>query len=310
MDCVVVETVRNPSSKPESRAVLTRPGTRFGRLVVERRDALGYVVMRCDCGETVALTGRQVQAGKRYQCDSCDTWDRKPLIKKYLGDDIYRSIRQRGHNALRRCEDPSAQSYKNYGGRGIRFDYQDLDHYTLHVGMLAQFHGLDKQADRKNNDGPYSPENTLLVSVSENIRNRRNTFMIDGVPLAKIAEDNGMDPVNDKSRYSSLMTRLRDLICIRKITVQEAAALVNEFKVKQQNEKLRAKSPQKKLTIDGVPLTDFIARMGFPKNRALYSAAKDYLRNFRRKDQVPSGEQLRDHLVMYAIKRDIKSTPR
>lgn len=49
MDIVVTRTIQNTCNMPETKSVLTRIGRRFGRLSVERRNALGHVVMR-SCG--------------------------------------------------------------------------------------------------------------------------------------------------------------------------------------------------------------------------------------------------------------------
>lgn len=48
-------------------------GTRFGRLVVERRDPdkkndKPWWVCRCDCGETVSIRGASLRAGKSKSC--------------------------------------------------------------------------------------------------------------------------------------------------------------------------------------------------------------------------------------------------
>lgn len=310
MDIVVTRTIQNTCKTPETKSVLTRSGRRFGRLSVERRNALGHVVMRCDCGETISLTTRQVVDGKHYQCESCDRWDRKTPVRRFLGDEIYLNVVGRGRNAKRRCENPEDAGWSNYGGIGITFDFHDVEHYALMVGMLAQIYGLDNEVDRRDNSRGYSPENVRLISRKDNIRNRRNTIMIEGIPLAKIAEDNGLDPTKHLSRYISMRTRLMDMMCVGPVSMEDVVEVVIEFRDKPQNENLRKKSPYEKLKINGVPLMEFIADMGFPNNRALYSAAKDYLRPRRKRGEAMNAEELRDHLVMYAIRRNIKSTPR
>ncbi len=75
-------------------------------------------------------------------------------------------------NMRRRCLDPKAISYPNYGGRGIavcpewRYSFEAFyeDMGDPPVGY---------QIDRINNDGPYCKENCRWATPTENIRNSR-----------------------------------------------------------------------------------------------------------------------------------------
>lgn len=300
MDCVVVKHITSDARKPETKAVLSKIGNRFGRLVVERRNALGYVVMRCDCGETISLTTGRLMDGSHYQCESCERFSKKSLVRQYLGDRIYNNVNKRGYSARARCENPKHHNFKNYGAIGITFDYEDIEHYSLHVGILCKSYGLGNQVDRADNSVGYSPENVRLVSRKENNRNRRITTTINGFSLAEIAESNGMNP--QCPRYDSFRSRIRNILSTREPSMEEVVALVHHFNERNHNPNLSRKSPARKILISGVPLPEFLSRMGFKGNRRIYECAKGHL---RRHPNI-TAEELRDRITVYAIQKDIR----
>lgn len=70
-----------------------------------------------------------------------------------------------------RCSNPNNVSWKRYGGRGIRV-CADWDDYTVFKSWaLANGFSPELQLDRRDNDGPYSPENCRWVDRTTNIRN-------------------------------------------------------------------------------------------------------------------------------------------
>lgn len=300
MDCVVVKHITSDAKKPETKAVLSKIGNRFGRLVVERRNALGYVVLRCDCGETISLTTGHLMDGSHYQCESCERFSKKSLVHQYLGDRVYKNAVSRGRSARRRCEDPKNRNYPNYGARGVKFEYEDMEHYCLNVGILIKEYGMDKQVDRSDNDKGYSPDNVRMVSRKGNNRNRRVTMTIHGIPLAEIAEKNGMDPQGQK--YDSFRSRVRNILSNREPNMEEVINLIQHFREKSHNPNLSAKSPFRRLMVDNVPLPEFLSGLGFKGNRRIYECAKSHM---RRKTGI-TGEELRDHITIYAINKDIR----
>ena len=89
---------------------------------------------------------------------------------------------------MRRCghfRGADAKKLAYYAGRGIivcdewRSSFKPFETWALANGYKP---GL--QLDRIDNNGNYSPENCRFVTQTQNNRNRRNTVLAAGIPLA------------------------------------------------------------------------------------------------------------------------------
>jgi hypothetical protein len=76
----------------------------------------------------------------------------------------------------RRCDDPTANKYENYGGRGITYcsRWESVENFVADMGRRpSENHTLD----RINSDGNYEPSNCKWSTVTEQNNNRRaNVF--------------------------------------------------------------------------------------------------------------------------------------
>jgi len=82
---------------------------------------------------------------------------------------------------VRRCHDPSATGYQNYGARGVSVCERWCSSYTTFVAdlppRLSQQHALD----RIDNDGDYEPDNVRWSTRAEQARNTRvNRVLVVG----------------------------------------------------------------------------------------------------------------------------------
>lgn len=164
-------------------------GQRFGRLSVVKRTGCfndGQVAWQCvcDCGKAITVRSRDLRTGHTRSC-GCLQQDvcRETIIEfhKQMGYDGHtqRPVFQVWKDMIRRCYDIENESYKNYGGRGIRVcsewhDPRSFEQWALDNG----FHkGL--QLDRKDNEGDYQPNNCRFVSRIENCNNKRTNRRVE-----------------------------------------------------------------------------------------------------------------------------------
>jgi hypothetical protein len=190
----------------KGKRVAVVPGTRYGLLVVireaERRLAASgqrcrRVLCQCDCGNTTTKDLNQLRHQRNPSC-GCTRggvvkhgWSSHPLCK------AWRAL-------ISRCENPSDQSYDNYGGRGIDVcsEWHDLDVFV--AWGLANGWRAGLFIDRINNEQGYRPDNCRFVTATESQRNTRHNHNIahDGVTmcLASWSERTGLPYTTIKSR--------------------------------------------------------------------------------------------------------------
>lgn len=90
-----------------------------------------------------------------------------------------------------RCYSPSATSYENYGGRGIKVCDRWLDSFENFYADLGPKPSAAHSLDRKDGDGNYTPENCRWATKKQQSRNLRTNFKVNGVPLADLLEQIG-----------------------------------------------------------------------------------------------------------------------
>lgn len=69
-----------------------------------------------------------------------------------------------------RCTRPTAQAWANYGGRGIKFNFNSFEEFIAEVGSRPT---PRHQIDRINNDGHYEKGNVRWVLPAVNAANKR-----------------------------------------------------------------------------------------------------------------------------------------
>ena len=93
-----------------------------------------------------------------------------------------------------RCLNPFNRHYADYGGRGITIceRWQDFSLFLADMGLKPE----GKSLDRIDNNGPYSPDNCIWSSQTEQCRNTRtNRYeMYNGqfILLKEISEQTGI----------------------------------------------------------------------------------------------------------------------
>jgi hypothetical protein len=138
------------------------------------------VLCRCQCGveKTVVLTW--LISGRSKGCKSCASKATAQKSGKFVVETRQDARLQKRVNAmLQRCTNPSDQSYKNYGGRGVQFKFASIKQAVEWIKVqLPHDTYLGVDIDRIDNNGHYEPGNLRLVSRSRNLRNKRTTSKV------------------------------------------------------------------------------------------------------------------------------------
>lgn len=170
---------------------------RFGRLVAQRaelRDGVVWWFCRCDCGNTITVRGESLRRGTTKSCGclrrelvaartrKTNAIERHPLYHVWVG-------------MRARCRNPNDPRFASYGGRDIVVceRWRDFWKFVEDVGPRPS---TKHTLDRRDNAGPYSPENCRWATSKEQQRNSRanQTLTFDGRTqcIAAWAEEMGI----------------------------------------------------------------------------------------------------------------------
>lgn len=152
-------------------------GQRFGWLtVIEFAPRVGtsrhhHFYCKCDCGKTThPIPSYRLRSGNVTSC-GCKSIKHGHASK---GEDGWASPEYRSwDNMMKRCYNPKAKGYHNYGGRGIRVckRWHDFRNFYHDLGPRPEGCTLD----RLDSDKDYAPENCRWATRYEQDRNlRRN----------------------------------------------------------------------------------------------------------------------------------------
>lgn len=165
--------------------VIDLAGQKFGRLVVLSRaenDKFGnaHWLCQCDCGAVHTVRGLDLRSGHSR---SCGCLQRERAEVSATANATHGHARTGKHspeywawiNMRKRCLNPSATSYEDYGGRGITVCDRWRDAHGGFESFLADMAPRPEgmTLDRINNDGDYEPGNVPWATPKQQANNRR-----------------------------------------------------------------------------------------------------------------------------------------
>lgn len=154
-------------------------GQRFGRLLVRERslpNRRGNAMWNCvcDCGQERRIAGIQLTSGRTSSC-GCLRLDRN--IEAVTTHGLSKSrVYSIWHHMKRRCQDPANRNYARYGGRGITVcdRWQSFEAFLADMGQP----GPALTLERRDNDGPYSPDNCVWADRRAQRRNTSTNIVV------------------------------------------------------------------------------------------------------------------------------------
>ena len=130
------------------------------------RDSLW--LCRCDCGNERIVKGGNL---KRGRTKSCGCLKRQLVAERSTthggnGTLEYTSFK----HAKTRCTNPNSKNFHDYGGRGIKFLFNNFEEFFADIGPRP---GKEYSLDRINNEGNYEPGNCRWATMKIQSRNKR-----------------------------------------------------------------------------------------------------------------------------------------
>lgn len=160
-------------------------GQRFGRFVVLTRVENGknrkaQWLCRCDCGTEKIVHGYNLRTGRSKSC-GCYQKDLIAQVGKSHATHGLSHTRLYAiwNGMVRRCHNPKAQRYDDYGGRGITVcDEWKNDFMAFREWALSNGYRDDLSIDRKDNDKGYSPENCRWATDLDQANNMSSNKLL------------------------------------------------------------------------------------------------------------------------------------
>jgi len=182
-------------------------GKRFGKLTVKREVERIHQFRRrlecvCDCGKTVIALAYNLRTGNTCSCGCL----RRAMnvthghASNRSATPTYRSWQ----NMMKRCYDPKAVGYSNYGGRGIKVCDRWLNSFEAFLEDMGE-RPLGKSIDRINGNLDYQKENCKWSTSREQNSNRSNNRILSFNGQTKTVSDWAREL---NCRYTKLFHRL------------------------------------------------------------------------------------------------------
>jgi hypothetical protein len=190
------------------------PGDKYSRLtLVKEVDGQECKIswrkwhVLCDCGteKTVALNA--MRNGNTLSCgcagsEATASRNRSNATHGLREHPLYHTW----ISMLKRCENPKAKQWANYGGRGIAIceRWRAIENF---IEDMYPTHRVGLSLERTNNNLGYSPENCLWATQTTQCRNKRTNRLISyqgrNITMVEAVEIAGLNYGTVRSRLTS-----------------------------------------------------------------------------------------------------------
>lgn len=183
----------------------TGVGSRYGRLTVIEESTKALQKSRwlciCDCGNQKVVYANDLRKGHTTSCGCYARHMQRTANTKHghaprsaTGGSGQSKTYKIWAEMIKRCHNPSSESFPRYGGRGISVCDQWRESFENFLADMGESPtGLSIERDDSN--GNYEPGNCRWASVIEQANNKRNNVMLgtpDGImTIAEFARRHG-----------------------------------------------------------------------------------------------------------------------
>jgi len=190
------------------------PRQRYGRLIVIEeagRNLCGHrrFECRCDCGTVRVATACDLRSGHTRSCGCLarEMLSRRRTTHGYSRGDKRSPEYSAWAGMIQRCTNPRNDSYKRYGGRGIKVCERWRNSFADFRADVGERPGPGYSLDRTENDGHYEPGNARWATLQMQSRNKCNNRIVlhEGtrMPLVSACEITGVNYDVAKARLRS-----------------------------------------------------------------------------------------------------------
>lgn len=192
-----------------------RTGLKYGKLTAIKRvdsdDKNSKWLCRCECGNYKAIYSCHLKSGAIKSC-GCGPTGRPKLAHGKADQRVYRIWKQ----MKQRCNNPKAEGYENYGGRGIKVCQEwEVSFPTFYADMGDPPEGTT--IDRIDVNKDYGPDNCKWSTWTEQHRNRR-----DNHNLEAFGKTMCLTAWSEKTKIPVSTLKNRMYRGLRKMTLEEA----------------------------------------------------------------------------------------